>query len=143
MIRVLAIEDNDNDRKVLSKALRQSNVSHLLKVDFITQVEDARSFEIYDVIITDLKLGKTNGAETVEAIRAKTTAPIIIISGSYLSKENERAMLFAAACKSSCRYFRKGDHWTAKIGEAIRDVLRESFYHKTALHCASMIKAHG
>jgi len=143
MIQVLAIEDNENDRKVLNKALKASNISHLIRVDFYTQVEDVKNFEIYDVVITDLQLGKTNGAETVEAIRFKTTAPIIIISGSYLSKENERAMLFSATCKSSCRYFRKGDHWTAKIGEAIRDVLRESFYHKTALHCASMIKAHG
>jgi CheY-like chemotaxis protein len=140
MIQVLAIEDNSNDRKVLEKALKHSSIASLINVTFYTQVEDVKNINSYDIVITDLRLGKTNGAETIEAIRALTNAPIIIISGSYLSKENERAMLIAAANKSSCRYIQKGDNWTTKIGGYIRDVLRESFYHKTALHCALMIK---
>lgn len=139
MIKVLAIEDSETDRQVLKKALENCSLSSRLIIKYVYDVDDESNINYYDLIITDLKLNKTQGAETVEKIREKTNAPILIISGSYLSKENEMAMLAAAVNKSTCRYVRKGTSWTTKIGDYIKDMLLENIYKQQAMHYINII----
>lgn len=71
-IRILAIDDDVVDQKVLERALKKSNLSYDL--DISSNVEMANEYMItksYDCILVDYMLPGTNGLEFMEDLKSK------------------------------------------------------------------------
>ena len=84
MIRVLLIEDNPGDARLVEKYLLESEaaefvVEHVERLALGLQRIDAEGF---DVVLTDLNLPDSVGLETFEAIHAHARElPVVILSG--------------------------------------------------------------
>lgn len=90
--KVAIIEDDHPFRMVLNYFLGES----------CAMFADVSEFEDtgFDVVFTDLKLNGTWGVDTVIALRKKTTAPIIIMTGlggAYLSGTVMKSLIDAGA----------------------------------------------
>lgn len=128
-MKILAIEDNPTDRLVLKKAIesanRQKKFQSEAEIFFVSTMHDALemlSAQEFDVIVSDLRLPDSEGLKTIEAIRASTKKPLIIISGSYLKDVMRKALEGGVS-----RYIMKGQSWTTEIAKTINKVIREDY----------------
>lgn len=79
-------------------------VDWLLPKDTVIRFPEVENFEDqdFDVILSDLRLVKTYGLETITELRKKTDLPIIVLTGlggPYLSATDMKAMLDAGAAE--------------------------------------------
>jgi CheY-like chemotaxis protein len=128
-MKILAIEDNPVDRKVLKKAIESANRGKKFDTEvdlfFASNMHDALEMlaaQEFDVIVSDLRLPDSQGLKTIEAIRAATKKPLIIISGSYL-----REIMVKALEGGVSRYIMKGESWTTEIASTIKKVIKEDY----------------
>lgn len=90
-IRVLIVEDDDNQQKLYDKAIREFNSTHRqenIYSDFKKTLEEAmKSLEIglYDAAIIDLKLRndsvQAEGNEIIRKIKDSQRYPVLVVSG--------------------------------------------------------------
>ena len=110
-MRIGHIEDCEGDAVLLDNALNAAMIEDaeyfIDYVDCITPFHIDRYHNVdeykddnYDVVITDLGLSKTYGTETIKSIRAKTKAPIVVLTGlggAYLTGTMYKSFLDAGA----------------------------------------------
>src|SRR5262245_41344374 len=81
-IQILVVEDDDLDRRIIRKALKESGIQH--ELFFAEDHESGKAAIIgkdYDCIFLDYKLPGGTGLELLKEIRdAGNTSPIIIVT---------------------------------------------------------------
>lgn len=80
MARVLCVDDDSN--AVALKAAILESVGHV--ATSCGSVEEALfrlDTETFDAVITDWRLGEESGRTIVQAVKAKTNAPVLVVSG--------------------------------------------------------------
>ncbi len=121
MIRVLLIEDNPGDARLVEKYLLESEaaefvVEHVERLALGLQRIDAQGF---DVVLTDLNLPDSVGLETFEAIHAHARElPVVILSGY----EDEDAALKAVRAGAQ-EYVVKGSLKPEYLSRTIRHAI--------------------
>jgi DNA-binding NtrC family response regulator len=83
-LRVLLVEDNPGDARLLREALREVNASflHLDHVEQLSEARDRIQAESYDVMLLDLTLPDSHGLATIE--KAQNLSPhtaIVVLTG--------------------------------------------------------------
>lgn len=99
MIKILYVEDNDNNIYMLTRRLRRRNFEVLVALDG-EQCISIVGEEKPDLIIMDLILPGLDGWEACRQLkRNPTTAdiPIIALSASAMARDREKA--FSAGCE--------------------------------------------
>ncbi|MEO8292302.1 MAG: response regulator [Actinomycetota bacterium] len=121
MIRVLLIEDNPGDARLVEKYLLESeaaefDVEHVERLALGLQRLDTEGF---DVVLTDLNLPDSVGLETFEAIHARARElPVVILSGY----EDEDAALKAVRAGAQ-EYVVKGSLKPEYLSRTIRHAI--------------------
>ncbi|HNX91700.1 MAG TPA: response regulator [Candidatus Omnitrophota bacterium] len=85
-IRVLILEDNDVDSRLLSNTLLESSqYEYTIKVtETLKAALEVLASERFDIVLLDLNLSDSKGTDTVMRIsQAKPDLPIIVITGEY------------------------------------------------------------
>lgn len=104
-LKVLLVEDNQDDAFFTQKALEIAGESLKLKID-LTLVEDGISAIEYlgsnqcDLVITDLQMPKMNGIELLNYLKNTTSykvIPVVFLTTSDDDKDIEKAYLSNAA----------------------------------------------
>jgi hypothetical protein len=82
-VRVLLIEDNLDDARLMTHILAKTQTSfHVCCVDCLAKGLEQLRGESYDVVLTDLSLPDSNGVESVIAIRqCAATVPLVVLTG--------------------------------------------------------------
>ncbi|CAK0774970.1 hypothetical protein CCP2SC5_670004 [Azospirillaceae bacterium] len=97
-IRILHVEDSENDHLLLKRALRRGGMDAV--VQRVEIESDYRRFLVesaWDVVISDCRLPKFSGAAAVEILRADDAdLPFILVSGA-IGEEEAAAMMRAGA----------------------------------------------
>jgi signal transduction histidine kinase len=82
-LRVLLIEDNPDDARLMSHLLQRTRARfHVCRVDCLAEARDKLRSESFDAILTDLKLPDSDGVESVLAIRQiAADTPLVVLTG--------------------------------------------------------------
>jgi signal transduction histidine kinase/DNA-binding response OmpR family regulator len=82
-MRILLIEDNEGDARLISEAARDTGVD--VEIVRVTRVSEALSqldAQTFDVALTDLGLPDSTGLDTVTRLRAATQSlPLVVLTG--------------------------------------------------------------
>lgn len=96
-LKVLLVEDEDNDAVMIRRHLHKDNFAVVDVCDRRETLEEALQ-RTYDVILLDLKLNGLEGAEAMPIIRsAQPQTPVVIVTGSV---DDKQASL---ACRNGAR----------------------------------------
>ncbi|WP_370087428.1 PAS domain S-box protein [Ekhidna sp.] len=82
-VRVLHLEDNDDDVELLKMALRKSGLN--VEIDDVSTMEAFQEVDLskYDIVVTDYNLRGYDGLSAIKYVRANMPIlPIILISGT-------------------------------------------------------------
>ena len=84
MLSVLLIDDSDEDSELISKVLAQfSAADALTRVATLEELSDAVDTGFYDVVLLDLSLPDSVGADTVtRVVYMMPDTPIVVVTGS-------------------------------------------------------------
>jgi two-component system response regulator len=104
-LRILMIEDNPGDVRLVREALREAGIDHRLQV--VSDGEDARSLlaavgtssALPDVVLLDLDLPKVGGRELLVMIRsvvALRDVPVVVLTSSAAEEDVHRSFELAA-----------------------------------------------
>jgi two-component system sensor histidine kinase UhpB len=120
-LRILHLEDNPNDRKLVELALIQEGLNcHFLPVQTRQEFESAISQGGFDLVISDFTMPSYDGESALLASRKfQPGTPFIFISGTI---GEERAVEFLKAGVADCVL---KDN-LPRIGPAVRRALREA-----------------
>ncbi len=94
MLRVLIVEDNEVNRKMLSRRLSKRDYDILIAGDGTEGVEVAKS-ERPDIILMDMSLPVMHGWDATRALKADPETsgiPIIAITAHAMSGDREKAL---------------------------------------------------
>ena len=119
-LRVLLIEDSENDAILLLRELRRVDYDPFsLRVDNAEALRNSIENEEWDIVISDFVMPRFSGLEALKIIREKgLDIPFIIISGKI---SDETAVIAMKAGASD--YLTKGNF--ARLGPAIERELQE------------------
>lgn len=98
MNKILLVEDNEDNRDMLSRRLERKGYSVVTAVDGADGVETARR-EQPDLILMDMSLPVLDGWEASRQIKADTTLqaiPLIALTAHAMAGDREKAL--AAGC---------------------------------------------
>jgi len=98
MARILLVEDNENNRDMLSRRLQRRGFEVLLAVDGEAGVSAARR-ESPDLILMDMSLPVLDGWQATQRIRedpATAAIPVIALTAHAMASDREKAL--AAGC---------------------------------------------
>ena len=97
-IRILAVEDDELDRRIIRKALKDSGIEHeLFFAEDHQSGEEATTGKEYDCIFLDYHLPGGTGLELLKTIRASgNTSPIVIVTSQRDVKIAVEAMKLGA-----------------------------------------------
>lgn len=98
MAKILLVEDNEDNRDMLSRRLQRKGYEVALAVDGADGVAKAAS-EAPDLILMDMSLPIYDGWEATRRIKAQaetTSIPVIALTAHAMSGDREKAM--AAGC---------------------------------------------
>jgi len=98
MHKILLVEDNEDNRDMLSRRLEMSGYDVVLAVDGEEGLEMASS-EAPDLILMDMSLPVMDGWEATRRIKADeatSSIPVIAFTANAMSGDRERAL--AAGC---------------------------------------------
>lgn len=95
---ILVVEDSEEDRVLIEEKVRQlwpeCNIRKVESLEAAYEVFRAYNF---DMVILDLNLPDTNGAETVQQMRAfNRTTPIIVLTGALDSQSADQSLRYGA-----------------------------------------------
>ena len=101
-IRILSVEDNPADKRLISEILRMSQL--LTKVEFVTDGMEALEYlyrrgkyadrELPDLVLLDLTLPRVDGYEVLQTIKSDAglrTLPVLILTGSKNHEDVRRS----------------------------------------------------
>lgn len=97
-LRVLSVEDSEDDFLLLSEQLQEGGYDlTIARVETAEAMEAALAKGAWDVVITDFRLPRFSGAEAVARLRgAGSDLPIIVVSGT-IGEEKAASLLKAGA----------------------------------------------
>lgn len=121
LLRILHLEDNSNDRKLVEIALAREGLNcHFLPVQTRQEFESAISKGGFDLVISDFTMPFYDGESALLASRKfQPETPFIFISGTI---GEERAVEFLKAGVADCVLKNN----LPRIGPAVRRALREA-----------------
>jgi PAS domain S-box-containing protein len=79
--RVLLIEDNPGDARLIEAVLCESGAVRLAHVDRLGKGIDLLGTEPFDAVLLDLDLPDSRGFDTLAAIVAQTRVPVLVMTG--------------------------------------------------------------
>jgi len=99
-VRVVVVEDNPNDRDLLTRQLRKSGIDSHVKfltdgreaLDFLSKLPPAQPFTDLIAIFLDLHLPGMSGVELLREIRRQprvSTVPVIVMTSSLDPRDFE------------------------------------------------------
>jgi CheY-like chemotaxis protein len=99
-VRVVVVEDNPNDRDLLTRQLRKSGIDSHVKfltdgrvaLDFLSKLPPAQPFTDLIAIFLDLHLPGMSGIEVLREIRRQprvSTVPVIVMTSSLDPRDFE------------------------------------------------------
>ena len=93
---VLVVEDNEDNRDLVCSLLEQAGASVTVAPSVDLAVQEFRSHPAH-VVITDIRLGQSDGYALLEAIRKcnaeyRGFTPVIALTGYASSEDEEKAM---------------------------------------------------
>ena len=92
--RILLVEDNEDNRDMLSRRLQRRGYEVLIAVDGAESVERARQDQP-DLILMDMSLPVIDGWEATRQIKADATTqriPVIALTAHAMSQDRERSL---------------------------------------------------
>ena len=92
---ILAVEDSEQIRKVLSITLKSKNYN-VLEAESGTEALKIFEQHQFDLIILDLGLPDIDGLEVLKSLRKKTDIPVIILTVRNDEETREEAMNLGA-----------------------------------------------
>lgn len=114
-MKIAIIEDDEDFATIVDLKFPDGEFTHFKEVD---EFEDKG----YDAVITDLRLKKSWGQETIHQLRKKTTAPIIVLTGlggHFLSAKDMQIFLEAGATEA----FQKDIITNARFPDIIKEIV--------------------
>ena len=105
-IKVLMVEDNEDDARFLSEILSESDPSdfQVIHADKLSKALKHLAYEDVDLILLDLGLPDSQGLSTLDRVKAQTVdVPIVIITG-----QNDEDMAIQAVKAGAQDYLVKG-----------------------------------
>lgn len=105
-LKVLLVEDNPGDARLLREALREVNV-RFLRFDHVEQLSEARDLlkeHSYDVILLDLTLPDSHGLATIEKAQLLSPSSAIVV----LTGVDDEEMSLEVVRKGAQDYLIKG-----------------------------------
>lgn len=128
-VRILVLEDSDDDVELLALHLRASGPpSELHRVDTLVGFEQALRREPWDVILADYNLGRFTALDALTILKASSLdIPFIIVSGSVGEESAARAM------RAGAHDFFLKDH-LARLWAAIERERREAEIRRERRH---------
>ena len=114
MTKLLLVEDNENNRDMLSRRLIRQGYEVVFAVDGPEAIAQAAS-EMPDLILMDVALGAMNGWEATLAIKANpATAPIPVIALTAHALASDRKRSVEVGC---CDYDTKPVDFPRLLGK--------------------------
>ena len=101
-MKILILDDKASVNKSLKKAIEPSGHKCTSFQDPILGIESFKK-EVYDLVITDLKMPGMNGIEVLEMVKKISPATPVIIFSGYANVEDT----VNALNKGACAFFRK------------------------------------
>lgn len=98
MAKILIVEDNEENRDVLSRRLKRRGYQILLASDGLAGVQMTKT-EQPDLILMDMNMPEVDGWEATRQIKAcaeTTNIPVIALTAHAMAGDRDRAM--AAGC---------------------------------------------
>ncbi len=122
-LRVLIIEDSENDAELLLLALRRGGYAPAYeRVETTEGLEDALARQSWDLILSDYAMPRFNGMQALKLVQKKgVDIPFILVSGA-IGQDNAVAVMKAGAHD----YLMKDD--LARLLPAIERELREAVW---------------
>ncbi len=123
-IRVLVVEDNPGDARFVSLLLAEDSDTpfHVTEVATLAQAVALSPTGLFDVVLTDLGLPDSDGAETVEAILAAwPRTPVVVLTG--LADRRIGTMAVQRGCQD---YLVKGFADAALLQRTLRYAIERS-----------------
>ena len=116
-VRVLLIEDNPDDAKLLTHALQQTRTRfEVCCVDNLAAAREQLQNDAFDVILTDLSLPDSDGVDSVIAIRqCAASTPLVVMTGL-----NSDSMALEALKRGAQDYLVKDTVTSEMLERAIR-----------------------
>jgi len=128
LIRVLLLEDNPDDARLIRRALAGSAARHLRLArveERLAAVLAAAPLAQVDVILTDLDLPDSSGLETVSALRrAAPLVPIVVLTG-----QADEALGVAALREGAQDYLVKDHAAPALLARTLRHAVERKRLH--------------
>ena len=94
MTKILLVEDNEDNRDMLSRRLERKDYTVALAVDGQDGVEKAES-EQPDIILMDMSLPVMDGWEATQTLKknpATASIPVIALTAHAMSSDREKAL---------------------------------------------------
>jgi PAS domain S-box-containing protein len=79
--RVLLVEDNPGDARLIEESLRDGGSVRVARADRLAAAIERLSAEPFDAILLDLDLPDSRGFDTITAMVAHTRVPILVMTG--------------------------------------------------------------
>jgi len=135
-LRVLIIEDNDDDRLLLLRTLRQGGYEPVYQcVQTAAALTAALSDETWDIVLSDYRLPQLNGSEALSMVqKSGLDLPFIVVSG-VIGEEQAVAVMKAGAHD----YVLKGK--LIRLCPAIARELREAEERRQRREAESQLRA--
>ena len=95
MAKILLVEDNEDNRDMLSRRLSRKGYEVVCAVDGGQGVQMAQT-EIPDLVLMDMSLPVLDGWEATRQIKAIQTVPVIALTAHAMAGDREKAL--AAGC---------------------------------------------
>lgn len=98
MTKILLVEDNEDNRDMLSRRLERKGFIVSLAVDGEDGINKAKA-ELPDLILMDMSLPVMDGWEATQALKKipeTTNIPVVALTAHAMSSDREKAM--AAGC---------------------------------------------
>lgn len=95
MAKILLVEDNDDNRDMLSRRLARKGYEVVCAVDGGQGVHMAQT-ETPDLVLMDMSLPVLDGWEATRQIKATQTVPVIALTAHAMAGDREKAL--AAGC---------------------------------------------
>jgi phosphoserine phosphatase RsbU/P len=116
-MRVLLIEDNVDDANLLKVLLEDppgSQVSIVWSATLVSAIKNL-SIQSFDVILLDLSLEDSSGAESVRKLRRATQVPIVVLTG-----QSDQSVAMLALEEGAQDYLVKGEPSPASVVRCMR-----------------------